>query len=137
LGFRNIVVSDIERARNLWSKPLDLDPQPIMETESWESTQMSFRGLPSTGKAKLSFFKLKHTVLEFIQPIDGSSTWRNFYEKHREGINYIASVIDNADESWKILPELGGVGGQKDFSYITKGMSSKHTMGCLNGIFCS
>jgi len=147
LGFRNIVVSDIERARNLWAKLLGLNPQPIIATENWKPTQMSFRSLPSTGKAN---FKLKHIVLEIIQSIE-------FPEKHGEGIYYVAFVTDDADESGKMLLELDAVEEQKSLfkggghiyldaggrlgqylsSYIIKGMNGKHTMGCLDGVFCS
>lgn len=118
MGFRNIVqvgivVSDIERARSKWSKLLGLDPQPIIETEGWESTQMSFRGSPSTGRAKLTFFKLENIVLELIQPLDGPSTWRDFLERHGEGIHHIAFLADNVDDSRKSILELGAVEEQR------------------------
>jgi len=118
MGFRNmvqvgIVVSDIERARSKWSKLLGLDPQPIIETESWEETQMSFRGSPSMGRAKLTFFKLENIVLELIQPLDGPSTWRDFLDRHGEGIHHIAFIVEDAEDSEKPILELGAIEEQR------------------------
>ncbi|MEM1607005.1 MAG: hypothetical protein QXW55_02300 [Candidatus Bathyarchaeia archaeon] len=62
MGFKNIVqvgivVSDIEKAREKWAKLLKLEPQPIIETEEWRHTQMTFRGKPSPGRAKLLYYE--------------------------------------------------------------------------------
>jgi len=61
-----IVVNDIENARKLWAKLLNLEEPPIIETEEWEATHMSFRGKPSRGRAKLTFFKLENITIELI-----------------------------------------------------------------------
>lgn len=118
MGFENVVqigiiVSDIEKARNLWAKLLGVEPQPIIETDDWELTRMTFRGKPSPGRAKLTFFKLENIVIELIQPIDGPTTWWDFLDKHGNGIHHIAFVTKNVNESVKILSELGAVEEQK------------------------
>ncbi|MBS7649148.1 MAG: VOC family protein [Candidatus Bathyarchaeia archaeon] len=118
MGFENVVqigiiVSDIEKARNSWAKLLGLEPQPIIETDDWELTRMTFRGKPSPGRAKLTFFKLENIVIELIQPIDGPTTWWDFLDKHGNGIHHIAFVTKNVNESIKILSELGAVEEQK------------------------
>ncbi|MEM3478512.1 MAG: VOC family protein, partial [Candidatus Bathyarchaeia archaeon] len=104
-----IVVSDIEKARETWAKLLGLEPQPIIETEDWEHTRMTFRGKPSRGRAKLTFFRLENIVIELIQPLDGPSTWSDFLEKHGCGIHHIAFTTDNADEPARRILSLGAV----------------------------
>ncbi|MBS7653872.1 VOC family protein [Candidatus Bathyarchaeota archaeon] len=108
-----LVVSDIERARALWAKLLEVEEPPIVETEDWDFTHMKFRGEASKGRAKLTFFKLENMVLEIIEPIGGPSTWQNFLEKHGEGIHHIAFVVENADESMRKLLENGASEEQK------------------------
>lgn len=102
-----LVVSDIERARALWAKLLEVEEPPIVETEDWDFTHMTFRGEASKGRAKLTFFKLENVVLEIIQPIGGPSTWQDFLEKYGEGIHHIAFVAENVDESMRKLSESG------------------------------
>jgi catechol 2,3-dioxygenase-like lactoylglutathione lyase family enzyme len=102
-----IVVKDIERARAVWAELLGVEEQPIVEIESWESTHMMFRGKPSKGRAKLSFFNLENIVLELIQPIDGPSTWQNFLEKYGEGIHHIAFHVENLEETLEKFRRMG------------------------------
>lgn len=102
-----IVVKDIERARAIWAKLLGLEENPIVETESWESTHMTFRGKPSKGRAKLSFFNLENIVLELIQPIGGPSTWQDFLEKCGEGIHHIAFHVENLEETLEKFRRIG------------------------------
>ncbi|MBS7624658.1 MAG: VOC family protein [Candidatus Bathyarchaeia archaeon] len=118
MGFRRIVqigivVSNIEETSEKWAKLLGLEPQPIIETEDWKHTQMTFRGNPSPGKAKLTFFRLENIVIELIQPIGGPSTWSNFLEKHGCGIHHIAFTTDDVNESTRVLLDLGAVEEQK------------------------
>lgn len=108
-----VVVSDIEKARETWAKLLGLEPQPIIETEDWEHTRMTFRGKPSRGRAKLTFFRLENIVIELIQPLDGPSTWSDFLEKHGCGIHHIAFTTDDVDESARRILNLGAVEEQK------------------------
>ncbi len=103
-----IVVKDISKAVEAWSKILGMKPQRITETREWEETKMSFMGAPSKGRAKLAFFNLNNIVIELIEPIDGPSTWREFLDKHGQGIHHIAfDISGNADCIKKIL-EIGG-----------------------------
>lgn len=101
-----LIVSDIEGARRVWAKLLNLEEPPIIETEDWESTQMTFKGNPSRGRAKLTFFKLENITIELIQPLGGPSTWQDFLDKHGEGVHHIAFVTENVDETVEKLSEF-------------------------------
>ncbi|MEM2849742.1 MAG: VOC family protein, partial [Candidatus Bathyarchaeia archaeon] len=95
-----------ESARKFWAKLLNLEEPPIIETEEWKSTHMTFRGKPSGGRAKLTFFKLENTTIELIQPLGRPSTWQDFLDRHGEGIHHIAFVTENVDETVKKLSEF-------------------------------
>ncbi len=108
-----LVVKDIEKSRAAWSKLLGVEEPRIVETESWESTHMTFRGKPSEARAKLTFFKLENIVIEIIQPIGGPSTWRNFLEKHGEGIHHVAFQVDDLQQTLEKFRRMGIEAEQK------------------------
>lgn len=102
-----IVVRDIEKATAVWSELLGLKKPPIEENEGLESTHMTFRGKPSKGRAKLSFLSLENLVLEFIQPVDGPSTWQDFLDRCGEGIHHIAFHVKNLKETMEKFRKTG------------------------------
>jgi methylmalonyl-CoA/ethylmalonyl-CoA epimerase len=102
-----MVVKDIEEARAAWAELLGVEKPPIVETEGWESSRMTFKGKPSEGRAKLSFFDLENIVVELIQPISGPSTWRDFVEKYGEGVHHIAFNIENLEETLERFKKIG------------------------------
>lgn len=128
-----IVVKNIEEARDFWAELLGADKNPIIETEGWERSHMTFRGAPSEGKAKLTFFDLENIVLELIQPVGGPSIWQDFLERHGEGIHHIAFNIENLDETLERFAEMGiGVEQKGDFEggcYVY--MNSKGKLGAI------
>lgn len=110
-----IVVKDIEKALNNWSKFLNIEKPKIVETENWEKTKAMFRGKPMHGRAKLAFINMDNIVIELIEPIDGSSIWSEFLEKYGEGIHHIAFAVENADECVQHLENIGGFKEQEGF----------------------
>ena len=68
---------------------------------------MTFKGKPSEGRAKLAFLKLENLVLEFIQPVDGPSTWQRFLDRRGEGVHHIAFHAENLKEA---LEKFRGMG---------------------------
>jgi catechol 2,3-dioxygenase-like lactoylglutathione lyase family enzyme len=104
-----MVVPDIQSAVKLWASVLKVKEPEIMETDEWEKTNMTFRGVPSRGRAKLAFFRLGNITIELIQPMGGPSTWSEFLEKHGPGIHHIAFNVGNVDEALRMLKEAGGL----------------------------
>jgi len=111
-----IMVRDIEEARFAWAQLLGVEQPPIVETEGWESTHMTFKDTPSNGRAKLAFFKLENIIIELIQPIGGPSTWQGFLAEHGDGIHHIAFNIQDLEATLERLEEMGiGVEQRGDY----------------------
>lgn len=109
-----IVVNDIEKAVELWSKILGIEKPQISETDTWDQTHMRFLNKPSEARAKLAFFRLDNITIELIQPVGQPSTWNSFLEKHGNGIHHIAFNIDkNLKEVIKDYENIGGYIEQK------------------------
>ncbi|MEM0026962.1 MAG: VOC family protein [Ignisphaera sp.] len=110
-----IVVKNIEKALENWTRFLGIEKPSIIETEDWEKTKMMFKGMPSSGRAKLAFINMDNIVIELIEPIDGPSIWKEFLGEHGNGLHHIAFVVENADECIKSLEDIGGYREQEGF----------------------
>jgi len=120
-----IIVDDIEKAAEAWSDFLGMDETPrISIAEGHESKPTVFRGNPSDAKARLAFFQLDNITIELIEPLEGSSTWREFLEEQGPGIHHIAFEVDNMDRSVQLFGEAGipevqnGGWGTGEYAYM-------------------
>lgn len=102
-----IVVRDIERSSKIWSKLLGVEVPKWTETEDESVTKMRYRGKPSSGRAKLAFFTLENITIELIEPIGGPSTWKNFLDRHGEGVHHIAFDVDKIESGIEALRKIG------------------------------
>ena len=61
-----------------------------------------------TMNAKYTLLTANGVVFEFVEPLEGESPWRDFLEKHGEGVQNIAFNVPNAAEARKYLESKGG-----------------------------
>uniref|UniRef100_A0A7C4FIA9 Glyoxalase n=1 Tax=Ignisphaera aggregans TaxID=334771 RepID=A0A7C4FIA9_9CREN len=108
-----IVVRDIEEALDFWCKLLKIERPRVIETEEWEKTRATYKGVPTRGRAKLAFIELDNVAIELIQPIDGPSTWESQLNAHGQGVHHIAFVVEDIDGCVKELENFGGVREQE------------------------
>ncbi|MBO3800488.1 MAG: VOC family protein [Candidatus Brockarchaeota archaeon] len=101
-----IIVKNIEESIKAWEKLLGMKASQIVKTEPLEKTKMKYRGKFSEGRAKLAFFQLENITIELIEPIGGPSTWKDFLEKHGEGIHHIAFNIKSMEAMKERLKEI-------------------------------
>lgn len=120
-----IIVDDIEKAAEAWSNFLGLDEAPrISIAEGHESKPTVYRGNPSNAKARLAFFQLDNITIELIEPLEGSSTWREYLEENGPGIHHIAFEVDNMNHSVQLFGEAGipevqhGGWGTGEYAYM-------------------
>jgi len=120
-----VIVDDIEKAAQAWSNFLGMDEVPhISVAEGHESRPTVFRGNPSNATARLAFFQLDNITIELIEPLEGSSTWREFLEEHGPGIHHIAFNVDNMEHSVQLFGEVGikevqhGGWGTGEYAYM-------------------
>lgn len=102
-----IVVKDIEVASRFWAKLLGMEVPTSVETETADITNMTYRRSISPGRAKLAFFTLENITIELIEPIGGPSTWKDFLDKHGEGMHHIAFNVGDMAKSIEMLKAIG------------------------------
>jgi methylmalonyl-CoA/ethylmalonyl-CoA epimerase len=100
-----LIVRDIERSAEAYSRILGLPKPSVIVTDPAEIAHTRFRGQPTGAQAKLAFFDMGQASLELIEPIGGPSTWREFLDEKGEGVHHIAFVVKGTDQ---VVQHLAG-----------------------------
>ena len=89
-----IIVKDIEKSAKVFAEFLGAAVPEIRRTGPRETAQTLYRGKPSEARAKLAFFDIGQGLrLELIEPDEHPSTWREYLDKHGEGVHHVAFNI--------------------------------------------
>jgi len=102
-----LIVRDVERSAEAYSRILGLPKPQIVVTDPQEVAHTRFRGKPTDARAKLAFFDMGQVSLELIEPIGGPSTWREFLDEKGEGVHHIAFIVKDTDQ---VVQYLAGHG---------------------------
>lgn len=90
-----LVVEDIEAASKKWGELLNMDVPEIRTTRPGHEVKVIYRGKPSEGQAKLTFFNLGQVVLELLEPVGEDTSWKEFLDSKGEGVQHIGfNVVD-------------------------------------------
>jgi catechol 2,3-dioxygenase-like lactoylglutathione lyase family enzyme len=90
-----IVVRDIEATSKRWAEVLGMPVPEIRTTRPGHEVKEIYRGKPSEGQVKLTFFNLGQVVLELLQPISEGTSWKEFLDTKGEGVQHLGfQVID-------------------------------------------
>lgn len=95
-----IVVKDIDKVVESWSKLFGIGPWTYMELGG---TDEKGRG----GKARLAFAQMGSVTLELIQCIEGRIFHSDFLEEHGEGLHHLGFYVDDVDAEAANLVEQG------------------------------
>jgi len=115
-----LVVRDIERSIEAYSRIFGLSKPECMVTDGQEIAHTRYRDEPTDARAKLAFFDMGQVSLELIEPIGGPSTWQAFLDERGEGVHHIAFVMEDTDRTVAFLE-------QNDIHVIQQG---DYTGGC-------
>lgn len=102
-----IIVKDIEKTAKVYADFLGVETPPANWTDGLDKAQTEYNGQPSEARARLAFFDMGSLQLELIQPDEHPSTWREFLDKHGEGVHHIAFIIDGMKDKVLKLEQNG------------------------------
>jgi methylmalonyl-CoA/ethylmalonyl-CoA epimerase len=102
-----IVVRDIEATSKRWSEVLGMPVPPIHTTRPGHEVKVVYRGKPSEGQAKLTFFNLGQVVLELIEPVGEGTSWKEFLDKKGEGVQHLGFQVVDPDKATQALEQEG------------------------------
>lgn len=103
------VVKDIDQARRSFARLLGCDVPDVVSSGEYQVTGTIYRGQPAPEAAsKLAFFNLESGMqLELIEPNEAPSTWREYLDKHGEGVHHIAFQVKDMHSVIKECEALG------------------------------
>lgn len=102
-----IVTRDIEASARRWAAVLGLPEPSITMTRPGEEVKVVYKGRPSSGRAKLAFFRLGQVVLELIEPVGGDTSWRQFLDEHGEGVQHLGFQVEQLDQAIARAAQMG------------------------------
>jgi methylmalonyl-CoA/ethylmalonyl-CoA epimerase len=102
-----LVVRDIEASSKLWAELLGMPVPEIRTTRPGHEVKEIYRGKPSEGQVKLTFFDLGQVVIELLQPISEGTSWKEFLDKKGEGVQHLGFQVVDPEKTSRELEKEG------------------------------
>lgn len=106
----NIVVADIHKAVKAWAAILDI-PEPEIQVNHLEGTEeypYTYRGKAIQTDLLVCNIEFGNFVLEIHQAMDDSGSFKEFHDKHGNGVHHLGfEVGDDREEVLAELEEMG------------------------------
>jgi len=118
-----LVVRDIEATVRNYEEMFGLKGLKIENLPKPNEIPAYYRGKPGDfSGCKICAFKLGPVVLELVQPDDTPSPWKEFLDKHGEGVQHIGFMTEDKYAALEDLEKLGckpfHVGYYPNLTYI-------------------
>jgi len=103
-----LVVEDVAKAAETWAKVFGVPTPEIMTDPARENPDLTYRGKPAFYGIKMAVIQAGPFALELIEPDSNDSTFKEFLDKHGNGVHHIGfEVGDRRDD---IINELESMG---------------------------
>ncbi|MEM1484441.1 VOC family protein [Oscillospiraceae bacterium PP1C4] len=105
IGF---IVHDLQKTKEKVAKFLDVPVPPTVNSGEYAVTQTVYRGQPAPeAQCYMAFFYFGNLQVEFIQPNEAPSAWREFLETKGEGMHHLAFKAKGMSEYIKNCEDMG------------------------------
>ena len=104
----NIIVKDIELAAEKWAQVLGVEKPEITETQLEGGDHYTYRGEPVSCRLLVANIPMNGFLLELHQLIGGPSTFREFLDKHGNGVHHIG--FETGEDRDAVIEHLAGMG---------------------------
>lgn len=102
-----LIVNDIEKAALNYAKVFNMPVPKIEDVPPVSEVPIFYRGERTDSRAKICCFKMGNIILELTQPDNTPSSWKEFYDKHGQGVHHIGIQVENREEAIKALTDMG------------------------------
>jgi len=104
-----LIVKNVEKTKKKWAEFFGVPVPPTVDSGDYKITQTRYKGKGAPkAKCKMAFFDAGPGMqLELIEPNGEKSTWRNFLDKHGEGIHHIAFKVNDTEKILKTCEKAG------------------------------
>lgn len=137
-----MITADIEKAKKKWAAFLGVEEPEARWCGDYAVCKTEYMGQPAPeANSKLAFFDLPNIQLELIEPNQARSTWRDYLEKHGEGVHHygyqvkdIYAGIEKMKAAGYPLAQFGFYG---DASGAYAYFDCTKDLGCFIELLCS
>jgi hypothetical protein len=89
-----IVYKDVDACSQSWSQLLGKPASPARTTVPGHEAKVTYRGKPSEGQGKLTFFNIgPDLTLELLEPVGPDTFWKEHPDRWGEGVHHIAFKV--------------------------------------------
>jgi hypothetical protein len=89
-----IVVKNVERSMRLYNHLFGIDADSwIVVTIDRSMCRLTYGGKPSQHSFRAAMVMVGSLMIELLEPLEGYGTYREFLEKHGEGIHHLGHII--------------------------------------------
>jgi methylmalonyl-CoA/ethylmalonyl-CoA epimerase len=89
-----VVVENLDEAMRRYTDLLGVGPFLIYSVDAKE-LGVTRDGLPADYKIRVGMAKMGGAVLELLENLKGQTIWKDFYDKHGEGVHHIGLFVKN------------------------------------------
>jgi len=107
IGQIALVVKDAEKTSKNIASLFGLEESPYEMIGEYELANTKYKGKPTPGKAKATFYEMGSINLEILQPVGGPSTWDDFLKEKGEGLHHVAWYVKEIDKVAEMLESKG------------------------------
>ena len=105
IGF---VVRDLEKTKVQVARFLDVPVPPSVHSGEYAITKTEYKGQPAPdASCMMAFFYFGNLQVEFIQPNEAPSVWRDHLETKGEGIHHLAFQVKGMTKYIKNCEDWG------------------------------
>ena len=107
IGQVALVVKDLQKSMENYWNILGIGPWDIYPWEAPLVYDFKYHGKPSQSREIIAETLVGGVVLELCQPIEGDSIYQDFLTERGEGLHHLNFIVDDVDETTKILAGEG------------------------------
>ena len=89
-----VVVENLDEAMKRYADLLGVGPFLIYSVDAKE-LGVTRDGVPTDYKVRVGMAKMGGAVLELLETLKGQTIWKDFYDKHGEGMHHIGLFVKN------------------------------------------
>ena len=102
-----ILVNDIEKTTEAWAELLGVSIPKIHISDPLDKANTTFRGKPTKGRCRHSFFNCGQLQIELLKPDHHPSVQREALDENGEGMHHVAFGVKDLRGKVKLLKKIG------------------------------
>ena len=103
-----LVVKDIQKTAETWAKFLNIPVPEIQNHAPSHNPELTYRGQPAYYGLKFAVIKAGNFVIELHEPDEHDSTFREFLDKHGNGVHHLGFQVGEKRDA--VIGELEDMG---------------------------